>query len=140
MENASDKRNNSGRWLLLGIVTGLAALVAVILRRFQQHTPDELRQGTTTGAAAGWWSANGKIEAATEPVVAQQPPVVTAAVDLSSVKGDGSIDCPAAFPVKVSRSGIYYAPHQGNYSVTVPKVCFATEEAAAAAGYRPRKA
>jgi hypothetical protein len=57
------------------------------------------------------------------------------------VQGDGSIDCPAAFPVKAKvNSNIYYEPGSHHYSVAIPDVCFAAPEDAAAAGYRaPRR-
>jgi len=45
--------------------------------------------------------------------------------------------CPESMPVKVSGSGIYHVPGGSYYNrVTHPKSCFATAEAAEAAGFR----
>jgi hypothetical protein len=56
------------------------------------------------------------------------------------VRGDGSTGCPEDFPIKgKSNSRIYHLPGGPSYGATVPDLCFATEEAAAALGYRPRK-
>lgn len=55
------------------------------------------------------------------------------------VKGDGSPDCPADHPIKGNaNSRIYHMPGEPSYERTIPELCFATEEDAAAAGYRPR--
>jgi cytoskeletal protein RodZ len=56
------------------------------------------------------------------------------------VEGDGTHDCPDGYPIKGNASSrIYHLPGESSYDVTVPEVCFATEQDAAAAGYRPRK-
>lgn len=47
--------------------------------------------------------------------------------------------CPASAPIKGNQGSpewIYHRPGQGSYDVTVPEECFATGEAAEAAGYR----
>jgi len=55
------------------------------------------------------------------------------------VEGDGSYDCPQDYPIKGNAtSRIYHLPGESSYERTIPNVCFATEEDAAAAGYRPR--
>lgn len=55
------------------------------------------------------------------------------------VKGDGTPNCPERFPIKGNaNSRIYHLPGESSYERTVPELCFATEEDAAAAGYRPR--
>lgn len=57
-----------------------------------------------------------------------------------SVRGDGSPNCPADYPIKGNaRSRIYHLPSDASYEGTVPEFCFATEEDAQAAGFRPRK-
>lgn len=56
------------------------------------------------------------------------------------VEGDGTRECPEGFPIKGNgNSHIYHLPGQGSYAATIPELCFATEEAAAAEGYRPVK-
>lgn len=58
----------------------------------------------------------------------------------SWIKGDGSIDCPEEFPIKAKASSqIYYVPGSNHYPVTIPDVCFESEEAAEQGGYRPPK-
>jgi hypothetical protein len=53
---------------------------------------------------------------------------------------DGAHDCPEDYPIKGnSKSHIYHLPGGGSYNATIPNICFATEEAAQAAGYRATK-
>lgn len=67
------------------------------------------------------------------PAVAPDAPSLPA----GAVQGDGSADCPAGFPIKGNASSmIYHRPGTGSYERTVPELCFATDAAAAAAGYR----
>lgn len=55
------------------------------------------------------------------------------------VRGDGSHDCPEAYPIKGNASSrIFHVPGSSSYAQTIPELCFATEEDAVAAGYRPR--
>jgi hypothetical protein len=62
------------------------------------------------------------------------PPPLT---ERTWVKGEGE-ECPPEFPIKAKASSqIYYVPGSTHYSVTIPDVCFATEEAAELGGYRP---
>jgi hypothetical protein len=64
------------------------------------------------------------------------PPPLT---ERTWVKGEGE-ECPPEFPIKAKASSqIYYVPGSTHYSVTIPDVCFATEEAAEMGGYRPPK-
>jgi len=61
-------------------------------------------------------------------------------VPQGAVLGDGSATCPADHPIKGNaNSRIYHLPGQSSYDQTVPEYCFATEEDAQAAGFRPRK-
>jgi hypothetical protein len=58
-----------------------------------------------------------------------------------AVRGDGTANCPVDHPIKGNaNSRIYHLPGQSSYEQTVPEYCFATEEDARAAGFRPRKA
>lgn len=60
---------------------------------------------------------------------------------VGQVEGDGSRDCPEKFPIKGNSSSmIYHLPGGRSYDQTIPEVCFATEDDAAAAGYRASKA
>jgi cytoskeletal protein RodZ len=70
--------------------------------------------------------------------LAETGPVPTITSGL--VEGNGTHDCPDGFPIKGNASSrIYHLPGESTYEVTIPEVCFATDEDAAAAGYRPRK-
>ena len=56
------------------------------------------------------------------------------------VEVSGVQDCPDGYPIKgniTSRSHIYHVPTSPVYAATDPEICFATEEDAQAAGYRP---
>jgi len=58
---------------------------------------------------------------------------------LNGIEGDGSHDCPDGYPIKGNASShIYHLPGEPHYDRTIPNFCFATEEDAAEAGYRPR--
>ncbi|MCA9860831.1 MAG: hypothetical protein KC438_13975 [Thermomicrobiales bacterium] len=77
-----------------------------------------------------------------EPLVVtdeEEEPVIE--IEPDWVRGDGSHDCPETHPVKAkANSMIYYEPESGHYDRTIPDVCFASAEDAAAAGYRaPRR-
>ncbi len=49
-------------------------------------------------------------------------------------------DCPVSRPIKGNaNSGIYHVPGGRYYAETTPEECFATEEAARAAGFRPSR-
>lgn len=49
-------------------------------------------------------------------------------------------DCPDGFPIKGNaKSHIYHLPGESSYQATIPEICFASEEAAQAMDYRPRK-
>ncbi|MGH2615478.1 MAG: hypothetical protein ACRDJC_09585, partial [Thermomicrobiales bacterium] len=56
---------------------------------------------------------------------------------VDAVRGTGGRDCPAGFPVKGNLpSRMFHLPGQLTYERTNPEVCFASEEAASAAGFR----
>lgn len=63
------------------------------------------------------------------------------AVPAGAVAGDGTTVCPPAFPIKGNaQSKIYHEPGQVSYPQTIAEFCFASAEAAAAAGYRQSRA
>ncbi len=64
------------------------------------------------------------------------PAVTTASAGTGPVAGTGAT-CPAAYPVKGNdATKIYHVPGQRDYAATNARNCFATEQAAQAAGYR----
>jgi trigger factor len=57
-----------------------------------------------------------------------------------AVRGTGGAECVEGYPIKGNASSmIYHAPGSSSYDRTVPEMCFASEEDAVAAGYRPSK-
>jgi small subunit ribosomal protein S6 len=57
-----------------------------------------------------------------------------------AVRGDGTGECPEDYPVKGNAtSKLYHSPGSPSYKRTVPEYCFATTEAAEAAGFNPTK-
>ena len=53
---------------------------------------------------------------------------------------DSQIWCPDDFPIKGNAtSKIFHKPGESSYDATNPEICFASEEAAIARGFRPRK-
>jgi hypothetical protein len=58
-----------------------------------------------------------------------------------SITGDGSAVCPPEYPIKGNKQSlIYHEPGQSSYAATIPEFCFASREAAEAAGYRQSRA
>jgi hypothetical protein len=79
------------------------------------------------------------------PIV-QDVPTPAAAATTPPAEGSGWIHapadggCPERFPIKGNaNSRIYHRPGEPSYETTNPEICFASEEAAAALGYRPRR-
>ena len=57
-----------------------------------------------------------------------------------AVRGDGTGECPEDFPIKGNAtSKLYHSPGSPSYKRTVPEFCFASTEAAEAAGFNPTK-
>jgi DNA-binding protein HU-beta len=55
---------------------------------------------------------------------------------IGAVRGQGSTECPAGYPVKGNvDSGIYHVPGSSSYAQTIPEFCFSSAEAAEAAGF-----
>lgn len=62
------------------------------------------------------------------------------AVPAGAVRGDGSRDCPAAYPIKGNQNSmLYHEPDSRSYGVTIPEFCFDTAESAEAAGFSAPK-
>jgi len=56
---------------------------------------------------------------------------------VGAVAGDGSLACPVGYPVKGNPASlIYHLPGQASYDRLRAVICFASPEAAEAAGYR----
>jgi hypothetical protein len=57
-----------------------------------------------------------------------------------AIRGDGSRDCPPAYPIKGNQSTmIYHEPGTPTYLSTIPELCFSSGDAARAAGYAPTR-
>jgi small subunit ribosomal protein S6 len=75
-------------------------------------------------------------EAAAEAKTAE----VETDVPEGAVRGDGTGECPDDYPIKGNAtSKLYHSPGSPSYKRTVPEFCFATTEAAEAAGFNPTK-
>ena len=58
-------------------------------------------------------------------------------IPVDAVRAGGGRDCPPGFPVKGNLpSRVFHTPGQQDYDRTTPEVCFASEAAAADAGFR----
>jgi hypothetical protein len=113
--------------------------------------------GTLAGAAAWWWRRSTQVP---EPVLQDEPqwppltpdtapaqaparkkvngtapPVAAVAAWVSPANGT----CPAGYPVKAARSGVYHLPGGTFYERTTADRCYATAAAAEADGYRASK-
>src|SRR5215211_7764825 len=79
--------------------------------------------------------------AATETPAAEAT-AVDAGMDVpeGTVRGDGTGECPEDYPIKGNASSkLYHSPGSPSYKRTVPEYCFASTEAAEAAGFNPTK-
>jgi small subunit ribosomal protein S6 len=57
-----------------------------------------------------------------------------------AMRGDGTGECPEDYPIKGNAtSKLYHSPGSPSYKRTVPEFCFASTEAAEAAGFNPTK-
>src|SRR5215210_3120333 len=85
--------------------------------------------------------------ATAETAAATEVPAVEAAeagaetdVPEGAVRGDGTGECPADYPIKGNAtSKLYHSPGSPSYKRTVPEYCFASTEAAESAGFNPTK-
>lgn len=66
-----------------------------------------------------------------------EDPLETMMKEGDAIPGDGTAECPEAFPIKGNgRSGLYHMPEGFAYPRTKADVCFRTPEAAEMAGFR----
>jgi len=66
-----------------------------------------------------------------------EDPLETMMKEGDAIPGDGTAECPEAFPIKGNgRSGLYHMPEGFAYPRTKADVCFRTPEAAELAGFR----
>lgn len=62
-------------------------------------------------------------------------------VPFGAIAGDGTATCPPDYPIKGNQQSlIYHEPGQSSYAATIPEFCFASGEAAEAAGFRQSRA
>jgi ribosomal protein S6 len=74
------------------------------------------------------------------PAVEAAEAAAGADVPEGAVRGDGTGECPEDYPIKGNAtSKLYHSPGSPSYKRTVPEYCFATTEAAEAAGFNPTK-
>ncbi|BBL77537.1 hypothetical protein [Methylomagnum ishizawai] len=86
--------------------------------------------------AADWVAAYAKYVGPVPGGVPTAHPVEAPKPGATEAQPDASGNCPASAPVKVSSSGIYHLPGGSFYRRTQAKGCYATPEAAQAAGFR----
>jgi ribosomal protein S6 len=79
--------------------------------------------------------------AVAEAAVAETDAAVDEAeIPANAVRGNESGECPDDFPVKGNASSkLYHTPGSPSYKRTIPEFCFASVEAAEAAGFGPTK-
>jgi hypothetical protein len=77
-----------------------------------------------------------------EEVTTEAMGIAAAPADLpkGAVAGTGESDCEDGYPIKGNASSmIYHVPGSSSYERTIPEMCFASEDDAVAAGFRPSK-
>ena len=111
-----------------------------------EASAEEARADTTDAVGAGRTgdevvSANQERDAAEVLREAMRDLDDEREVPLGAIAGDGTPICPPGFPVKGNaQSRIYHEPGQVSYPPTVAEFCFASAEAAEAAGFRQSRA
>jgi len=97
-------------------------------------------------AASGAFASKGGTESAPPdeaeaiPTPAEETTAVSADEGKDWVNPNGGRSCPEGFPIKGNASSrIYHLPGESTYEATIPEICFASEEAAVALGYRARR-
>lgn len=128
--------------------------VADWIREIEGEAPDELNHDVAFRAEAApevlpnpsQSATTASRTAATGPAHEGQVPIPAAPATTPPAEGNGWIHasadggCPERFPIKGNASSrIYHLPGEPSYEATNPEICFASEEAAAALGYRPRR-
>jgi small subunit ribosomal protein S6 len=79
-------------------------------------------------------------EAAVEAAAAESEEVTGPETPEGAVRGDGTGECPEDYPIKGNATSmLYHSPGSPSYKRTVPEFCFASVEAAEAAGFKPTK-
>ncbi|HEX2282003.1 MAG TPA: 30S ribosomal protein S6 [Thermomicrobiales bacterium] len=82
------------------------------------------------------------VDTAGTETAASEVPTAEAGTDVpeGAVRGDGTGECPEDYPIKGNAtSKLYHSPGSPSYKRTVPEFCFASTEAAEAAGFNPTK-
>jgi ribosomal protein S6 len=96
---------------------------------------EELEADAAAALAMAETAAAAKTEVRDAAVAEAGPEVPEGAV-----RGDGTGECPDDFPIKGNAtSKLYHSPGSPSYKRTVPEFCFASTEAAEAAGFNPTK-
>lgn len=119
---------------LMGAIAAIKHGAAQVATAASELVRPEAAESEAPPAATSGGDAGGseRVAAAT-PAAEPDAPSLPA----GAVQGDGSADCPTGFPIKGNASSmIYHRPGTGSYERTVPELCFATDAAAEAAGYR----
>ena len=145
--------HTSKRWLGLKVFVALMVGVTFAVLATQYNTLQQRvrrvngRLGEDDGITDKFETVSPRAaEPAPEPewakaeVTITEPVVESAVVEDQFVPENGAHECPPAYPIKGnSKSHIYHMPGGALYNVTIPNICFATEAAAEAAGYRATK-
>lgn len=105
----------------------------------------EEREELEEDAAAALAKAEAATTASESVEVAEEAAAVVVAeadsdIPEGAIRGNESGECPEAFPIKGNASSkLYHSPGSPSYKRTVPEFCFASTEAAEAAGFNPTK-
>jgi ribosomal protein S6 len=127
-----------------------AAAAATAMRLTAEAPTDAVETSTTSDDMAiepvAAVEAREELEAEAATALAQTDtaggaaPDAAADVPAGAVQGDGTAECPDDHPVKGNASSmLYHSPGSPAYKRTVPEFCFASVEAAEAAGFKPTK-
>lgn len=125
--------------------TGAAATEEVAVDA-EDEIPDGLR---TDSATAGFGLVAADVPSGAAPFETDEDAIEDNALERLAqkdsdpgkwVRGDGTTVCPDDYPIKGNGSShIYHVPGESSYAATIAELCFATEDAAAAEGFRPTK-
>jgi hypothetical protein len=100
--------------------------------------PEVCFQNAAAAEAAGFTESGDETGMRGRGVVVEEAIAAADAggVPPGAVRGDGSRDCPSAYPIKGNQSSmIFHEPGSATYLSTIPELCFSSAESARAAGF-----
>jgi hypothetical protein len=130
-----------GLKVIVALMVGIVLAVLIIQYNALQEQARRLADRAKADRGLEDEPATAKAPAPEPPAASREPDQTTVTAENGQwLPTDGAHECPAEFPIKGnSNSHIYHLPGGASYNATIPNICFASEDAAEAAGFRATK-